>query len=481
MTTPLTTGTGRPDSPGRGTFLRYAGLGKPVMEHRVIPYITYEGYNITPRETEYNESNGRWYRAHTKPMPGTQREFENLIRRQSLSDSTVMEELYSSRMMGSKREHIEDYIKLRDAQDPERKHELAYLKLERYHRQKESKQSARRTSSIQIVLECKLHSRNSTGATPQPPASHGSFVTQESLPLTDHVPPKPRTETSPTMPTNVSRPQYLPPYVQQRYPNRGSDHSNSQAVNNQNNRDTMDPAPTITTRKYDSDDSEILRPSSPCSTVSSDTMEPSSRRTSSSSVSNGRAPIPSQTSKEGSYTDPYATTRLATKQTGGHLSPKSSKGNEPTLLSPVSRKSTGPGIPTQSIRDHDEFQETPACSDTLVEYTSIGTQTDQGFDSMSIDHCQSSSGHCEQRKPSVKVTELIEGENLSERGCVPSDENKDEEKVVPCLEPGPHLEPGTKARDHGESNACFYKKPAWMNDLRPGSLPNAPRLCLMTW
>lgn len=397
---------------------------------------TYEGYSITPNESEYDESRGKWYRALTKPMPGSQREFENLIRRQSLSDETVMEVLYSPRMMGSKREHIENYINAKDAANPGWKHELAYLKLERFPKHKLSRQSSKRTASMQIVLECKPRPRNNV-APMHPHASYSSSAMGRDSSSTNFTPTRTQSSALLTAPVDTSPSRYLPPNNQPGGTNRNSNFPNAKTANRRDGRDPIVPPLTPASNEYKRNGAEEPRSLSPCSTVSSNTVSPLPRNASNSSMLFGNTPAASQPGEdqmtvERSYT---AESRDNARQPStGHANPQSE-----TMLSNPQRL-----------------------------HTTTGTHTD--VDCLTDNPPFDTFNHPE---PGASPQGLAANENSCSRDHAPSDDVNEEKKAA--FEDGRFDHP---KRNMGGSfgdtiGPNLYEKPVWMNNLQPGQLLHA--------
>ena len=460
MATPLTTETSRPGPPGRGSFHGYGDTGRPSVGNEIFPDTIYEGYNITPRDPEY-KGQARWFQALTEPIPGTQQGFRGLIRKHSPNSCSALDELYSSRMKGSKRDHIQWFINTKIASNPERTYELAYLKLEQYPKRK-TKCPSKKTFSIQMLLECKPRLRNATLPS-QPVATNG--------PAASYIGPAPmgldstRINPGVTPPSAMacSRPQYLPPHVRQNHLHGDKNYPDAVTLNNRDSRDIAIESATRAENDSDSDDSDERRPISPCSTMSSDTVMSSSRRVSSSSIVDASGSSPKSVSRDFDENLLRMEVQTNIKKERRCISKSSDRDDWPSfyLESRASPNSTAHG---QTGMSPTECREQGQQSSTQQFYTSTGTQTDQGLDL--VGHEGLVSGGLQCPKPEIepvapKTTEM------SSQTQVPASENNDDVPKTQLDEP---LEAKAERSDRGTERESFYEKPVWMNDLRPGML-----------
>ena len=447
----------RPNLPVYGSYPGHGDVGRPASGHESDPPVTYEGYRITPRGSRHDQGKGKWYGAHTIEMPATLRDLEHMIQSRSSSGRTVLQELYSPRLEGSKREHIESFIRRRDALDPGRRHDLAYLHLDQYQRHKESKPSKWKTSAMQIIFECRIRPRNHPILPQQPVSSCGSPIRKGGW-----VPSSPTTAaahgTTISPPMKTSRPQYLPQYVRQSETFPANDWLSSTSEGNRSHRDSVISTPKTINSDYDSNESEETRPGSPCSTASSDIIFSESRRRSSSSVSSGNASVTSQTAGEDSSNeDSCATLTEAEGQTEEFWSLSDSSGRKHLLPSSVCRdllQSVGRGNPK-------------GMAPYIGDQCSIGTQTDQESDQS--DGTQSlarqPNSHEMSTKP-VKSNEAAIWQNGKQSPGKTVDPGKTSESQSNDND-GAH-----SIGDHQEAiEMAFYEKPSWMDDLRPGLPP----------
>ena len=448
MALPCKTGIGRPNLPVYGSYPGYGDAGRPVSGQEMGPPITYEGYRITPRGSGYDRGKGKWYRAHTTEMPATLRDLEHMVRNRSLSGRTVLEELYSSRLEGSKREHIESFIRARDASDPGRKHDLAYLHLDQYQRRKVSKPSKLKTAAMQIILECRIRPRNHAIPSQQPVSSCGSSIIKEGW-----DPLNVATASIHGAAMKTSRPQYLPQYARQ------GEATQANTWDNQGDRNPVIPVPKTTISDYDSDDSEEARPASACSTVSSDAVMSETRRRSSSSVSNRNASIISQTTGVDSCNeDSCATVTMAEDQIGELWSLRDSSGREYHLPPSICRDLI------DSVGQKSPKSVTPC----IREQRSVGTQID-----WEVDHSDCTRPlprHSEPPKTLAKPGELEEAASCQSK--VQSPEKTFDPERYSETKPNDCDELHSKGSRQESAEVGFFEKPKWMDNLRPGSQPN---------
>jgi len=461
MARPLATAVGRPP-PSQRSFHGYRESAGPSVGDDVVPHIRYEGYNITPEDSEYHD---KWHRAHIRPMPVTQREFENLIQKQSLSDNPVTKELCGPRMTNSKTECIASHIDARDALDPEREHELAYLKLERRHRSKSSKKT---TVSMQIIFECKIRPPSNKVPALQAVATHGSRIINGNSSAASSVPTtNPNAGTILTVPVGASRPQYTPTYALQ----RGlSSTDNCQKVNADKGRDSRDPSIltlALARSDYDSDESDDLRAPSQCSIVSSDTVMSSSRRTSSSSVSNSNTPATSQIAKDGNLDGSPCTTGYAPRdRLDERWNTKQCTGDS-SLQPQYRRHSDTEGVVLPQKYHYADQRHVLECL-----YIDTGTQTDPELN----ESCCGGSflDRNEREKPNAKSVELADHGSSSKKDCVLGDQSEEGEKATSKHDAAKDIDPTVKEASVKDRSTESFEKPAWMNNLRPGSLANNP-------
>ena len=395
----------------------------------------YEGYNITPNESQYDESRGKWYQAHTKKMPGSQEEFQNLVRRQSQSVESVMEVLYSPRMIGSKREHIEEFVNDRDASDPERKHVLVYLRLERFPKHKGTKQTSKRTASMQIVIECKLLPH--IGSVPSRPLAPHSLNTRTGDQLwvsfqagrPHQNQPLPVNSVDWNTPQSQGRPSFVWPAISTwngAYPN----------VQTANRRDSPNPIlPPLTPISSELNGSKVEhgRPLSPCSTVSSDAGSPTSRKMSSSSISTTNQAIPSETMmKEGNLNF-------------SQMASYEDNANPRAQPHPCTTHRTSSPGQDRSQSAPDEGNHTDSLS-----YLSASNDSKHSV-------LEAQSGNTTQDQTSVCKSHTIGGEGREESKTIIGDE--------------PHLHriaPLGELKDEGVARN-FDDRPPWFDNLQPGS------------
>ena len=412
--------------------------------------IIYEGYSFAPRE--YAQTRGRWYQPQIRQMPGTQREFANLIRRQLLSDLTVMDQLYNPRMEGPKREHVERFINTRDSEDPGREHKLAYLKLERSYKPKSTRQSRGRTVSMQIILECKERFRkNSLPIMPQS-ASQRSSATQG--------PPFPMTHTSTghqpglqsTMLAKTPRPQYLPSYALQRDPSKSTGVADRNSLNNHR---LAKPTQGPVSVNNDNDDSDDSGTNSPCSTASSENAKLYSRRTSSSAALTMGSPPKSGTMSDDDDDDLDSTPRATISS--GKKEPNETR-NPP--------RSVATGYFDQSIDGGDSIA--PAVRSSR---SSAGNSESVGQDHRANMRAQGQpgpscnddprSGGSFRCRPEPWLSDSSE-ERSHDMRQRPQDQLESEPKTVSTFR--------IESQDEDAGGPDSYAKPAWMDNLQPGSL-----------
>lgn len=243
----------------------------------------YEGYDITPRELPLDENRGRWYCAHTKRMPIGERDLGQFVRKQELSDYIVGDAMFDRKMQGSKREHIYDFIAKQNASNPGLEYEVRFLKLNRSHKQRDSKKPRPKTLSMQIILERRLRPHgNNSPPLPRSMSSQGPIRATGGPLTSDNAQGITITGTI-TPPVIVQNPQYLPPYAKPRDSTAQNSLPKLQNLHIPNASDRICSPMLLRSATYDSDDSATFPPASPSSTLSSDTACSSVRRASSSS------------------------------------------------------------------------------------------------------------------------------------------------------------------------------------------------------
>ena len=225
----------------------------------------YIGFDITPNDSNYDESKGKWYRAHTKVMQVSQRDLERLVRKQSSGDDTVLEALYDPQMRGSKRKHITQVMQERDATFPAYKHELVYLKLDRQSQLKDSKKSKKQTQLMQIILERRMPPPPNTGLLTAPPSLvRGPVETPHTI-----------QQTLATSVNTHSGPSNLPYLYESPRNVIYTPHSVTQLQRDATGEGLLpSPRPLLTRQPgflWESDDSLGYRSASPASTASTDT------------------------------------------------------------------------------------------------------------------------------------------------------------------------------------------------------------------
>ena len=475
MAQPLAVGVGRPNLPGHRSFNDYGECGKPSAGSAVAPIITYEGYNITPRDPEYNDGKGRFYRAPTKSMPATQRELESLIQKQSRSDCTAIQELYSYDMKGSKRDHIEAFIRARNAQDPERKHELAYLKAQRGHRSGRSKHSGKRTMSIQIILECRFLPRNIQAPIFPTPPNRGLNTAMEGL-ITPEKAHSNSGAAAAIPAAMTSRPQYLPPYVQQRALKRTGTPNNGLPVDNETGRKASITS-TSSSSSDESGDSEDFFPSSPTSIQSSKTITPSSWRTSASSGPTSSTSAPSQIVKDekasrgqctaiginGKQNDERRSLEFGAKE---NLSQPSSRQRDEHELAMHTQPFKG--MVKSNYSDHRPVPQ--------PKYASIGTQTDQ--QPIRPDPGEVFSAEVKNPEQNLGMVKPVEDKSSSGRKDIMIDEAECEEEFALHNAASNSVGSCVKGTNEQPASSNLFEKPEWMNNLQPGARVNDRKIIL---
>lgn len=396
--------------------LGYGEKRKHSIEGEAPPSSVYEMYDITPREPPLDESQGRWYGANTERISAAERTLDQLVRRQSSSEYEIIDALLDRKMQGSKRAHIHAFIARRDAANPEWKHQLVFLKLNRSHKQRDSKKSKQKTLSMHIILERKLRRRDDIRLPlPRSMSSQGPIRAIGGLPATDH-----RQENSMlgpvSAPVNTPRSQDLPSYARQRDPNWQSSPPRVQILDNPNGRGQLLAPPPPGTTTHNSDESASFTPASPSSTLSSDTARSSSRKTLYPSSTNDTASI-------------FLPKDNAQYEQGKH----------------------------RVIADRD----------VQCPYVSVGTQTD-----MKVNASDNSRPTLIQNmvfKPQTKPTERLESENFgidAHMPCGSSSKEGDTSSVDVS-----HDEQETpKLAAPKEATSDAFEKPAWMNNMQPGKL-----------
>lgn len=237
----------------------------------------YEGYKITPRESPLSESRGRWYRADTKRMPTSERDLQELVRIESSKDYSIVGTMYDKKMRGSKREHIFEFIASKATANPGWDYNLVFLKLERNHKKRDSKNPRPKTLSMQIILECRLRPCNNIAlSVPRSMSSQGPMRANGGLPPTNRGQGTSMQGTV-TAPINTLRPQYVPSYVSQRAPGWQNSQSRTEFSDHLNGRGQLFTPPASRRTTYESDESASFTPGSPSSTLSFDTAMSSSR------------------------------------------------------------------------------------------------------------------------------------------------------------------------------------------------------------
>ena len=436
--------TSRPSPSGHGSF---HGQG-PNVGNGLSVDIMYEGYSITPKESKGRE---RWFKALTEPIPGTQEDFRQLIQKYKSRGCNALEELLGWRMDGPKREQVLGYIDIKNKTNPERTYALAYLKLEQYPKGKKTNLSSNKTRSIQMLLDCKRKSQNPI-LTPSLVAPQGSNAINGGSPSVGLDPPRTNFGSTPTSPMAISwsRPEYLPPRVLRNLLQREKHRSSPVTLNVRHGRNLAIEPSVPNESDIDSNDPNEHRSLSPCSTVSSDTIMSSSRKTSSSSAGNGTASSPSINDIDRDFYETLSNLEAPAKiQDGWRWDAKSSDG----ITSP-SRHSL-----TSGEQRNSKQRPSAQCL-----YSSTSTQTDG--EPTIINHEDIASDELECLKPDITQLSLGTDE-------IPSTTGRSAEGIDNSIletESDAINEGGAERSERGTGSGNFYEKPAWMNDLRPGML-----------
>lgn len=470
MARPLNPGSGRPAFPSSRSSHSYEDSGTAQGGGKQHLDIIYEGYDIVPKESQPDESKGRWHLAHTISMPATQPDLEHLVRKQSLSRCTASQMMYDNRMQGSKRAHIYHIIRDRDTEKPDRTHELAFLKLERDRKQKDSRRPKKKTLSMQIILECKTrpHDRISLAA-PGSLAPQGPASASGGLSPTNHGSARPLPFTWPSTPISTPRPQYLPPYARPQALSGQGSQLNVSDLDSRTSRDQLVPLPTPTSN-YDSDDSEYFRSVSPSSTISSDTVRSSGRA---SNLALGPKPSSSAIDPRAHIEDDDDSYRVTVKAPGGRMYesriPKSSAEKVSSSIPNDTRIHTSPLMNQQQIPDHEKSHyagQHHLAATNGHSYASTGTQTDRELNI--FDHMKPDLNNEFAPGSKVKPVERVQSESPFVPGRMPntSSNNRDEVTSVDVSrDEKEHL----AARLRGDVEIPnHYEKPSWMSNMQPG-------------
>ena len=453
MASTANTRANRPTLPGHHSFNSYAELKGPSIACGFPASITYEGYNITPRDPEYHRP-GRWCGANTRSMVGTEEEFKNLVQKQLLSDSTVTEVLYSSRMDGSKRDYIEDFLNRRNTSRPKCKHQLAYLKLEQHHKPKSSKSYRGRTASMQIILECKLYPGGTIACVPSAPIPHQASVGKSvSLPLSSSTSTRTSSGTVPSLKPISLRPEYQPSYVLEGKPNSNANPLHVTAFADRDRQIKTNMPRMLSSICHDSDDSEYFTSSSssPSCCLSPGTVEPSSQRMSGSPVSTATRPYLGRRSKT---CNPGQGGQNFDRRYKDSKSTSPNRGDSGHPLAVLSTKDP-PQPPAHGNPRHENQHFAQRHS-----HLSVGTQTELKLppnDSIIIELVKELAGQAADKQP--RPTD----------GEIKSVASKNQD-----LSPRSGLDDIKRLSDHEPVQEVVdtdkYEKPSWMNNLQPGQL-----------
>lgn len=474
----------RPGLPGQRSSNEDERPRQSSIEGQLSPFIlTYVGFNIEPRETQHDESKGRWYRATTTIMPATQRDLEHLVGKQSSSNCNAMEIFYSPQMKGSKRRHITHVIEVEDDAHPNRKHELAYLMLEHDHKHRDSKRSKIRTLSIQIILECQKRPPPHTNLSlPAPTPAHGMVTNRGGIPSRIDGSERPITGATPNSLMATPRPQYVPPYAQYRGPQSYGSLPSGQATDVRNGRNSSLQSRKLSSNISDSDESQEDRSASPASTVSSGVASSASRRHSSSSYPSNLSSASVSRTYPGNADESGVGGRLEgnvqdfrfPQSNTGQVSPQiprqaaTGTHEDQSYRTVDSKCSQDRSIPTHTR--HDTLQADPAISRQIYPsyqamapvgpipaastlprfYTSTGTQIDR----------ESVSNHEEPPAINSGITPTV----TPDRG----NESDSEDEVTSIEESADGLEPSNHFPNQADLKPISYDKPAWMDNMQPG-------------
>ncbi|KAL6722005.1 hypothetical protein ACLMJK_001110 [Lecanora helva] len=450
-------GTSRPNLSPQGSFTGYNELGKLNLGNVTSPSIKYEGYNVTPRHSGYDKNRGKWYRALTTEMPARLQDLESMVRNQSSCGHNVMKELYGHAMDGSKRDHIESFVRTRNASDPNWEHALAYLNLQQYSpKQKDPKASRMKTFAMQIILECRRCCPSITNPT-ETQFTHISNPSNGGRSLSNLGGTDGHAGKQPPALGQIPRSQYIPQYIRQNEHRSVNQQQCSQSVGGRSQQ-IRPLKPSTNSNDYDSASSEDARSPSPCSTVSSDTMKSKSRRRSSSSVSACDEASKSQAHRiDGG--DDYLSTSIGVErnQINKAWSLRDSSGKL-YLLAPSK------GLDIVNSLSHEKCASTALCnrSSASCSSKSTGTQTDQKDDDKAF---RSFPQELDQSIPNTRPSEL-DGEQVC-TGTKPSIslETLDTAHSKNDMD-NASSQDAEKSCEEG-NRMCFSEKPSWFENLQP--------------